>query len=111
MKVGEMEERQEMAKAPAQKSLGITVQNITPEIARGLGLKKDTGVVITRVEPGSPASEAGLESGDVVLEVNRAPVKDAGDFVKKVEKVRDQNNVLLFIQRGQNNLFAAVTPK
>jgi serine protease Do len=111
VKVGEMEEKQEMAKAPAQKSLGITVQNITPEIARGLGLKKDTGVVITRVEPGSPASEAGLESGDVVLEVNRAPVKDAGDFVKKVEKARDQNNVLLFIQRGQNNLFAAVTPR
>ncbi len=111
VKVGEMEEKQEMAKAPSQKSLGITIQNITPEIARSLGLKKDTGVVITRVEPGSPASEAGLQSGDVILEVNRTPVKDAGDFVKKVEKARDQNNVLLFIQRGQNNLFAAVTPK
>jgi len=111
VKVGEMEERQEMAKAPSQKSLGITIQNITPEIARGLGLKKDTGVVITRVEPGSPASEAGLQSGDVILEVNRTPVKDAGDFVKKVEKAGDRNNVLLFIQRGQNNLFAAVTPK
>jgi serine protease Do len=111
VKVGEMEEKQEIAKAPSQKSLGITIQNITPEIARGLGLKKDTGVVITRVEPGSPASEAGLQSGDVILEVNRTPVKDAGDFVKKVEKARDQNNVLLFIQRGQNNLFAAVTPK
>jgi len=111
VKVGEMEEKQEIAKAPSQKSLGITIQNITPEIARGLGLKKDTGVVITRVEPGSPASEAGLQSGDVILEVNRTPVKDAGDFVKKVEKAGDQNNVLLFIQRGQNNLFAAVTPK
>jgi serine protease Do len=111
VKVGEMEEKQEIAKAPSQKSLGITVQNITPEIARGLGLKKDAGVVITRVEPGSPASEAGLQSGDVILEVNRTPVKDAGDFIKKVEKAREQNNVLLFIQRGQNNLFAAVTPK
>jgi serine protease Do len=111
VKVGEMEEKQEIAKAPSQKSLGITIQNITPEIARGLGLKKDTGVVVTRVEPGSPASEAGLQSGDVILEVNRSQVKDAGDFVKKVEKARDQNNVLLFIQRGQNNLFAAVTPK
>jgi len=47
VKVGEMEEKQEMAKAPSQKSLGITIQNITPEIARSLGLKKDTGVVIT----------------------------------------------------------------
>jgi serine protease Do len=111
VKVGEMEEQREVAKAPSHKSLGITIQNITPEVARGLGLKKDTGVVVTRVEPGSPASEAGLQSGDVILEVNRSPVKDAGDFIQKVDKARDQNNVLLFIQRGQNNLFAAVTPK
>jgi serine protease Do len=111
VKVGEMEEKAEVAKAPSHKSLGITIQNITPEIAKSLGLKKDTGVVVTRVEPGSPASEAGIQSGDVILEVNRSSVKDAGDFVQKVEKARDQNNVLLFIQRGQNNLFAAVTPK
>ncbi|MEI9478138.1 MAG: DegQ family serine endoprotease [Deltaproteobacteria bacterium] len=111
VKVGEMEEKTEVAKAPSHKSLGITIQNITPEIAKSLGLKKDTGVVVTRVEAGSPASEAGLQSGDVILEVNRSPVKDAGDFVQKVEKARDQKNVLLFIQRGQNNLFAAVTPK
>src|SRR5512136_555991 len=45
VKVGEMKEKVEAAKAPSShKPLGITVQNITPEIAKGLGLKKDTGV-------------------------------------------------------------------
>ncbi len=112
VKVGEMEEKAEVAKTPStKKTLGITVQNLTPEIAKGLGLKKDTGVVVTGVEPGSPAADAGIRTGDVIREVNRNPVKDAQDFVQKIEKAKDQENVLLFLQRGQNNLFAAVTPK
>ena len=112
VKVGEMEEEKvEVAKAPTGKSLGITVQNLTPEIARGLGLKTESGVVITRVEPGSPAESAGLQTGDVIQEVNRKPVKDVGDFTKKVEKAKDEDNVLLLVQRGENRLFAAVTPK
>ena len=111
VKVGEMEEKVEVAKAPSHKSLGITVQNLTPEIAKGLGLKKDTGVVVTRVEPGSPAADAGIQAGDVVQEVNRKAVKNVEDFVQKVDKAKGQDNVLLLIQRGQNNLFAALTLK
>ncbi len=111
VKVGEMQEKVEITKAPSQKSLGITVQNLTPEIAKGLGLKKETGVVVTRVEPGSPAAEAGIQTGDVIREVNRTPVKDAEDFIQKIEKAKVQNNILLSLQRGQNNLFAAITPK
>jgi S1-C subfamily serine protease len=49
--------------------------------------------------------------GDVVREVNRKPVKDVEDFTKKVEKAKEQDNVLLLVQRGENRLFAAVTPK
>jgi len=112
VKLGEMEEKAEVAKTPStHKRLGIAVQNLTPEIAKGLGLKKETGVVVTQVEPGSPASDAGIQTGDVIREVNRKPVKDVEDFVQKIEKAKDQDNVLLFVQRGQNNLFAAVTPK
>ena len=112
VKLGEMEEKAEVAKAPStHKRLGIMVQNLTPEISQGLGLKKEMGVVVTQVEPGSPASDAGIQTGDVIREVDRKPVKDVEDFVQKVEKAKDQDTVLLFVQRGQNNLFAAVTPK
>jgi len=112
VKVGEMEEKAEVAKTPStQKSLGISVQNLTPEIAKSLGLKKDTGVVVAGVEPESPAADAGIQAGDVIREVNRKPVKDVQDFIQKIEKAKDQNNVLLCLQRGQNNLFAAVTVK
>jgi serine protease Do len=111
VKVGEMEEKTEVAKAPSHKSLGITVQNITPDIAKGLGLKNETGVVVARVEPGSPAADAGIQTGDVVREVNRKPVKDVEDFSQKIEKAKDQDHVLLLVQRGQNSLFAALRLK
>ena len=112
VKVGEMEEKVDISKLPSShKTLGIAVQNLTPEIAKELGVKKDTGIVVTQVEPGSPAADAGVQTGDVIRQVNRKPVKNVEDFVEKVEKATDKDNVLLLIQRGQNSLFAAVTPK
>jgi serine protease Do len=112
LKVGEMEENIEITKTPAHsKTLGISVKNLTPEIAKQLGLKSETGVVVTRVEPASPAADAGIQTGDVIREVNRKAVKNVDDLVEKLEQAKDQNNILLLVQRGQNNMFAAVTPK
>ncbi|MBA4424129.1 MAG: peptidase [Syntrophus sp. (in: bacteria)] len=112
-KVGEMEEAitSETAKSPLHPSLGVTVQNVTPQVARKLGLKKSAGVVVTGVEPGSPAAEAMIQAGDVIQAVNRKPVKDVDDFVKIVEKAKGGGSLLLLVQRGQNTLFAAVTPR
>jgi serine protease Do len=112
VKVSEMTENNVAVtnNAPAHKTLGITVQNLTPEMARSLRLKTDTGVVVTGVEPGSPAANAGIQTGDVIREVNRKTVKDVNDLRQTVEQAKDQNNILLLVQRGQNNLFAAVTP-
>ena len=111
-KVGEMEENApEEAKSPIRPSLGVTVQNLTPQIARELGLKKAAGVVVTGVEPGSPAAEAMIQAGDVIQAVNRKPVKNVDEFVKIVEKAKGGGSLLLLVQRGQNTLFAAVTPR
>jgi serine protease Do len=107
--IAEMEEPTEVAKAPGRKSLGITVQNITPEIARSLGLEPGSGVVITGAEPGSPAAKAGIRSGDVIQEINREPIKDADEFNRAIESAKDQENILFLIRRGESNLFIVVT--
>ncbi len=44
--------------------------------------------MVAQVEPGSPAAEAGLQTGDVIREVNRKPVKNAAEFVQKLEKAQ-----------------------
>jgi serine protease Do len=112
VKVGEMEEENtERAEDTSHKSLGITVQDVTPEIAQELGLEKDDGVVVAGVEPGSPAADAGIQTGDVIKSVNQKPVKDVADFVKKVKNARGQENILLLVQRGNNNLYAALSQR
>ena len=113
VKVGEMDEKPvtETSKAPTGKKLGIAVQNITPDIARALSLKDTNGAVVTQVEPGSPAANAGIQQGDVIREVNRKPVKDVKGFMERIEEAKAGGNILLLIQRGENSLFITVTPK
>ena len=108
-KIVEMEEEKlAEGKSVGPQSLGITVQNLTPQIAQKLGLKKAEGIVITAVEPGSPAEEASLRIGDVILSVNQKPVKDVVDFEGMIEKAKKGDTVLLLVQKGQNALFVAV---
>jgi len=54
--------------------LGVTIQNLTPEIAKGLGLNEASGVVVTQVQPGSGADKAGIKAGGVILKVADQPV-------------------------------------
>lgn len=113
VKIAQMEETTtEAAKAPARKQIGITVQNITPEIGRALGLKNANGAVITQVEPGSPAADAGFQRGDVIKEVNRKTIKNVDEFFQNIEQAKKgngSNSVLLLIQRNENSLYIAVT--
>lgn len=64
--------------------MGAGIQDVTPELAAGLGLKIAGGVVLTQVEPDGPAAKAGLKAGDVVTAVNGAPVNTANDLRLKI---------------------------
>ena len=88
--------------------LGLTVQNITPEIAQSLGLKRPNGVVITSVQPQSAAAEAGLRRGDVVLEVNRKEIANVDALQNAVKSAKPDSNILFLIRRGENNVFLAL---
>ena len=85
--------------------LGLSLQDLTPEIAEALGLEKGSGVVVAGVEPGSPADQAGLRRGDVVAEVNRKPVESTAEFMKAVAKADRDRPILLYIQRGEARLY------
>ncbi|WJW76364.1 DegQ family serine endoprotease [Thiohalobacter sp. IOR34] len=60
--------------------LGVMAQDLTPELAEALKLSRRSGAVITQVIKGSAAEQAGLRSGDVVVEVNGKPVKSSADL-------------------------------
>ncbi|MBI9074602.1 MAG: DegQ family serine endoprotease [Desulfatibacillum sp.] len=83
------------AEKPAGPELGMVLEDITPEIASGLGLTQAKGVVIARVNPYSPAGEAGLRAGDLVVEVDG----------KEIESVTDANTILTGFVEGDTILF------
>jgi serine protease Do len=88
--------------------LGISVDQLSPQIARQLGLPaQTTGVVVTEVQPASPAEEAGLRRGDVIQEVNRKAVASMQQFRSAIQQAGSQP-VLLLIDRGGDHVFVAV---
>jgi serine protease Do len=110
--VGELPEAEAGVETEAETGdLGITVQTLTPEIAESLGAPIDLkGVVVTSVQPGSPAGEAGLQARDIILEVNRAPVAGVAEYRKALRAVPKDKNVLLLVRRGDNTIFMAIKP-
>ena len=90
-----------------RKRFGMSVQTVTPELAKALGLDKAQGVIITGVEPGGPAAEAGLNRGDVILEVNHREVKSVEDFRQAVSETQ-ADAVLLLVWREGNTFFATL---
>jgi serine protease Do len=104
------DEETQVAGGGDSEKLGLTVQTLTPEIAENLGIDDAKGVVVTAVESGSPADDAGLRRGDVILEVNRQAVDDADKYKSALKKVEKGKNVLLLVRRGDNTIFLALKP-
>ncbi len=106
--IGEMKEEQPFASPRRELKLGLTVQEVTPQIAESLGLERTEGVVVTAVEPGSPGIEAGFRPRDVILEIDRNPIRNLKDFRNAIAKIKKGRSVLFLIQRGETTLFLAM---
>lgn len=92
--------------------LGISVQDLTPEIAENLGLDPETkGVVINDVDRLSPSYQAGLRRGDVIVEINRQEVRNIDDYENIVDKIKPGETVLFLIQRQSGTVYVAVEYK
>jgi serine protease Do len=106
--VGTLQEPERMASEEHEEGpavFGLRVQELTPEVAEQLGVDAEHGVVVTQVESGSPAGEAGLRRGDVILEVNQKEVNDVAAFL---EAIKGKDNALFLVSRGDATIYVAV---
>jgi serine protease Do len=111
VRVGELREERLARAQPQEQEFGLTVQDLTPELAGGLGVPDGQGVAVARVVAGSVADEAGLRQGDVILEVGRKPVKDRDAFQAAMRQRRPGNSLLLLVRRGDTTRYITMQEK
>ena len=95
---------------PSEQTLGMVLQELTPEIAKQLGYEGESGLVVGDVVPGSPADNAGIQRGDLIVEVGRRRVATLDDFRKAMSYVPQGEGVLLLVKSGDHAHYVVVTP-
>jgi serine protease Do len=104
-------EKSEKPDLGAVSPFGLHVKDLSPDLAKELGLDTAGGVVISSVQPGSRADEAGLRARDVIIEVNRAAVKDVDAYQSAVKASAKGKSVLLLIRRGDATVYVPIKPE
>ena len=91
-------------------ALGLSVQELTRELAESMEIKARHGVLVSNVEPGSAAAAAGLRQGDLIVEMNRKKIKGLDDF-STILKRSHSSKLLLLIKRGPHSHFVVLRNK
>jgi serine protease Do len=109
VKIEEMtEEKLASQTIQREEKLGMSVENITPEIAKELNIKDEKGVIVTEVEPNSLADDAGIQAGDIIKEVNRNPVRTLKDYEGIMKKTEKGKSVIFLVKRGNQTFYVSV---
>jgi serine protease Do len=108
--VAERKEQAEMAAAgESGQAFGMIVQEITPEIAKHLGLSTKKGVIVVEVQDGSVADEVGIQPQDIILQVNKMKITSMKEYLHEIGKAGEKGGILLLIKRGKSTFFVPLT--
>ncbi len=85
--------------------IGLSVQPLTPELAKQLGVDPSIkGVVVRKVQPGSAADRAGIRVNDVITEIDDTPITSVASFSKAVKQIKKGDTVIVVVQRGERSV-------
>ena len=94
---------------PQSGRLGLSLQPVTPQAAKQLGMDGSDGLIVTEVDQAGPAAEAGISRGDVVMEINRQSVKTVDDVQSALDRAGDRPVLMLIARRG-GTVYVTVRP-
>lgn len=106
IKVGELKEEKEPEEVGGEKpKLGMTLEEITPQLARNFGLSQSSGLVVVQVENNTAAEEAGVMRGDIILEMDQVPVKKIDQFQRRIQDHEKGDTILFLVKRRGATLY------
>jgi serine protease Do len=100
--------QKEQPEEQTSKKLGLSIQNLTPDIAQQLGYQNEHGAIVVDVASGSLADDAGLQQGDLIKEINKASIRTIQDFNRQIKGLKSGDSVAMLMRRGQNNFYVAI---
>jgi serine protease Do len=106
--IASREATEEAPEASSLKKFGLSVQDLTPDVAKQLGYGKDSGILVSTVVPGSLAEDAGLQKNDLIKEVNREPVHSVKEFREAMDRSSKLGSIALLVRRGNNTFYVAL---
>jgi serine protease Do len=92
-------------------NMGLTLQELTPELAHQFGYREGQGILITQVAQGSPADSVGIQPGQLIEEVNRIRVHSLTELKKAVKKESNPSQILLRIRAGEYSKYVVLRMK
>jgi serine protease Do len=81
-----------------EQMFGLSVQELTPELAKSLSLEGEKGVVVSSVERGGSAYEAGIQRGDLIQEIENEPVEDMDDYTRIMQEAASKKQILMVVR-------------
>jgi serine protease Do len=108
VKIAKREDKKNVSRSipnKEQEAFGIQVSNLTPEIARKLKLRETKGVVVTGVQENSEGEDKGVQTRDIIMEINHQSINTITDYENAIRKVKKGNTVTMFIKRANSGFF------
>lgn len=101
VQIGEYPVSKPEAVAMSGSKLGFEVQDLTPEIAKTLGITDEQGVVVSKVNPGSPAAWVGLKKGTLIMAVNKKQIENVKDFKSVLDGIEADKPIIFLVKQGE----------
>ncbi|HAY20659.1 DegQ family serine endoprotease [Desulfobacca acetoxidans] len=89
-------------------SLGLLVQELTPQMAQRFQIKETSGVIVVQVEQGSPASDSGIRPGDLIEEINSVAIQSLKDYHASISQLKAGDAVRILIKRRGKTMYVVV---
>ena len=89
-------------------TLGMSVQELTPQIAQGFQLKETAGVVVVQVEQGSPAADSGIRPGDIIDEINGVAIQNLKEYQVNTAELKAGSAVRFLVKRRSKTMYVVV---